>query len=62
MTQSLPLGWIRSVVEPFENPVELSFLVRRQEESMRIVEHERETVKAGLDQEDSAKQARGETD
>ena len=29
---------------------------------MRIVEHERETVKAGLDQEDSAKQARGETD
>lgn len=62
MTQSLPLGWIRPVVEPFENPTELSFLVRRQEELMRIVEHEREMVKAGLDQEDSAKQARGETD
>lgn len=29
---------------------------------MRIVEHEGEMVKAGLDQEDSAKQARGETD
>ena len=53
MTQSLPLGWIRPVVEPFENPTELSFLVRRQEELMRIVEHEREMVKAGLDQEDS---------
>ena len=62
MTQCLPLGWIRPVVEPFENPAELSFLVRRQEELMRTVEHEREMVKAGLDQEDSAKQARGETD
>ena len=62
MTQSLPVRYIRPVAEPFENPIELSFLVRRYEESMRIVEHEREMVKAGLDQEDSAKQARGETD